>query len=64
MPDAGPHSSIIVAPSILSAGFGRPAEEVLPLPHNVIPDFRLQGRGARPIQCGKFLSSVPEVFVL
>ena len=27
-------------------------------------DFRLQGRGARPIRCGKFLSSIPEVFVL
>jgi hypothetical protein len=39
MPDAGPHSSIIVAPSILSAGLGRPAEEVLTLPHNIILDF-------------------------
>ena len=27
-------------------------------------DFRLQGRGVRPIRCGKFLSSIPEVFVL
>jgi hypothetical protein len=64
MPDATPHSSIIVASSILSAGFGRPAEEVLTLPHNIILDFRLQGRGARPIRCGEFLSSVPEVHVL
>jgi hypothetical protein len=39
MPDAGPHSSIIVAPSILSAGLGRPAEEVLTLPDNIILDF-------------------------
>jgi hypothetical protein len=64
MPDAGPHSAIIIAPSILSAGLGRLAEEVLPLPHNIILDFRLQGWGARPIRCGKFLSSVPEVHVL
>jgi hypothetical protein len=27
-------------------------------------DFRLQGRGVRPIRCGKFRSSIPEVFVL
>jgi hypothetical protein len=39
MPDAGPHSAIIIAPSILSAGLGRLAEEVLPLPHNIILDI-------------------------
>jgi hypothetical protein len=26
--------------------------------------LRLQGRGLRPIRCGKFRSSIPEVFVL
>jgi hypothetical protein len=47
MPDAGPHSSIIVAPSILSAGFGRPTEEVLTLPHNIILTDRVESRVSR-----------------